>query len=106
MRNFDRGIIKWLPFDALSGYKEAIFNLKLKRSKISRPILSDDQINQLNYELTKAINLKKNVTVYYFLSGQIYYQTGFIVDVDRIKKRIKLDKHWLNANNILKIEIN
>lgn len=106
MHNFDRGLIKWLPFDALSGYKEAINALKEKRNKIDLPMLSQDQIDQLNYELSVATNLKKNVTLYYYSSGKIYYQSGFVTQLDYINKRIKLNDIWLKSQYILKINLN
>lgn len=107
MHNFDRGLIKWLPFDALSGYKEAIRELKNKRNKFEKPSLSEDQLNELNYELSTATNLKKSITVYYYSKGNIYYKNGFVTDIDCIhKEAIRLNKTWLKTTNILKIEIN
>lgn len=106
MHNFDRGLIKWLPFDALSGYKEAIYVLKERKSEINKPLLSVDQIEQLNYELSTAINLKKNITVYYYSAGKVYYYSGVITELDYNNKRIKLNNNWLISENILLININ
>ncbi len=106
MHNIDRGLIKWLPFDALSGYKEAISALKDRRSKNQKPILSVDQLESLNYDLSVATQLRKNITLYYYLGGKIYYFTGFVSEVDLLNKQIKLGNNWLKAQNILNIEIN
>ena len=104
MHNFDRGIIKWLPFDALTGYKNAILKLKEKREKREEPILSVDQIENLNNILNKAITNKKNVRVYYFKNGLIYYLVGQIKKVDYLYKKIKIDDLWLMADSIVEIE--
>ena len=103
MHNFDRGIIKWLPFDALTGYKNAILKLKERREKISEPVLSPDQIEVLNNTLNSALTNKKNVTVYYFKKGLIYYLVGQIKKVDYPYKRIKIDDLWLTADSIIEI---
>lgn len=105
MHNFDRGIIKWLPFDALTGYKNAILKLKEKREKIKEPILSIDQIETLNKTLDNAIRNMKNVIVYYYQKGLIYYLVGQIKKVDYIYKKIKIDDLWLTADSIVEITI-
>lgn len=103
MHNFDRGIIKWLPFDALTGYKNAIQKLKEKREKKDEPILSEDQIETLNNTLNNAVANKKNVRVYYFKQGLIYYLVGQIKKVDYLYKKIKIDDLWLTADSIVEI---
>ncbi|NLN50201.1 MAG: YolD-like family protein [Acholeplasmataceae bacterium] len=105
MHNFDRGIIKWLPFDALSGYKAAIRRLKNKRLEINQPILSEDQIATLNYNLSEAIRLQKSVTLYYYLQGKIYLQTGYLEKLDYVYKRIKISNRWLSAASIITINM-
>lgn len=105
MHNFDRGIIKWLPFDALIGYKNAILKLKEKREKIKEPILSIDQIEILNKTLNNAVRNMKNVRVYYYQKGLIYYLVGQIKKVDYIYKKIKIDDLWLTADSIVEITI-
>ena len=105
MHNFDRGIIKWLPFDALTGYKNAILKLKEKREKIKEPILSIDQIEILNKTLNNAVRNMKNVRVYYYQKGLIYYLVGQIKKVDYIYKKINIDDLWLTADSIVEITI-
>lgn len=103
MHNFDRGIIKWLPFDALTGYKSAIYKLKERRNKINKPQLSYDQIEDLNRKLNDIVETKKEVTMYYFLNGNIYYLVGIINKVDYVYKKIKIGNKWLESNQILDI---
>lgn len=106
MHNFDRGIIKWLPFDALTGYKNAIRKLKEKRTLIEQPILSEDQLEILNRRLEETINNKKDVTLYYYFKGQVYYQTGKITKIDYMYKKIRINNKWLNANVIIEMITN
>ncbi len=103
MHNFDRGIIKWLPFDALTGYKNAIYKLKEKRNKVDKKELSEDQIEELNRKLEEILNNKKEVTMYYYFKGNIYYLVGVIEKVDYLYKRIRISNRWLSATEIIDI---
>ena len=103
MHNFDRGIIKWLPFDALTGYKKAIYNLKLRRSKIDKPTLSVDQLETLNNKLTETYEKNITTTIYFYKKGLIYYVVGTIKKIDYLYKKIKVENSWLNADEIIDI---
>jgi|SRR5690554_4194966 len=105
MHEFDRGIIKWLPFDALTGFKEAILQLKEKKSKKGKPKLSADQLEVLDDNLNKAYLNNSFVAIYYYEKGFVYYIVGQINKVDFTYKRIRVTNKWLEANTILKIEI-
>lgn len=105
MHNFDRGIIKWLPFDALTGFKESISVLKEKRNNIDKPILSIDQLEVLDQNLKKAYYENIDITLYYYEKGRIYYVVGKITKIDYIYKKIKVEHKWLNSNKIIKLEL-
>lgn len=101
MHNFDRGIIKWLPFDALSGYKEAICKLKEKRNLIDKPLLSPDQEEELDFFLKEKTEKRADLTVYYYEKGKIFYLNGKIEKVDFIYKKIKIGGYWLKADSVI-----
>lgn len=105
MHNFDRGIIKWLPFDALTGYKEALNALKERRTKINKPVLSPDDLEVLDANLKEANINSIEVTIYYYEKGLIYYLVGKIIKIDYIYKKIKVENKWLNAFDILKLDL-
>lgn len=103
MHNFDRGIIKWLPFDGLVGYKNAILKLKERRSQVSKPILSPDQLEALNETLEVAMAKNKTATIYFYKKGLIYNIVGTVKKVEFTFKKIKIENYWLNADEILEI---
>lgn len=103
MHNFDRGIIKWLPFDALTGYKVAIYKLKQKRNKINKPILSLDQLETLNNKLEEALQKNKTATIYFYKNDLIYYVVGTIKKIDYLFKKIKIENYWLESNEVIDI---
>lgn len=103
MDKFDRGLLKWMPFDALSGFKGAIKELKNKRLKKDKPILSDDQFEQLNYHAAIALHYEQSITLYYYRDGFMYTVSGRIEKVEQHNQRLKLAGKWYEFNDVLDI---
>lgn len=87
----DRGIIKWAPFDALVGYQSMLKELKHRLGKKDRPMLSEDQLIELNQKLHLAWEYHQEVEVSYYASGYIKQTFGYIKKLDWISKTIVLD---------------
>lgn len=100
----DRGIIKWAPFDALVGYGAMIREMKLRLGKKDKPILSDDQYEELNRKLSLAVLQGIDVEIEYFFEGYIRTTFGKIRKLDPIQGWIILDTfERINASNITDI---
>ncbi|MFA5471483.1 MAG: YolD-like family protein [Acholeplasmataceae bacterium] len=89
----DRGIIKWAPFDALVGYSSLLSELRYKLGKKERPILSDDQYEELNRKLNFAFHHKIDIEVEYYMDGYIKSSYGMIKKLDFIHKLIILSTY-------------
>lgn len=50
-----RGMVKWAPFATLPEQFETIHQYMIDQNKIDRPVLSDDQLAQLNIRLHEAL---------------------------------------------------
>ena len=107
MSNYhDRGIIKWSPFDALNGRDEVLEKLLYEVYKTQKSILSEDEIEELNKTLKKAVDQDKQIVVEYYLDGYTYQTFGKIKKVDSINKKITLDTlETFNVDDILEIKI-
>ncbi|MDU4474686.1 MAG: YolD-like family protein [Staphylococcus epidermidis] len=46
-----RGMVKWAPFATLPEQFETIYQYMIDQNKVSRPVLSDDQLSSINYEI-------------------------------------------------------
>ena len=95
----DRGIIKWAPFDALVGFKELINKMHYNRNKKPKPILSSDQLENMDYLLQEALIKKLELVFDYYEDGYIKTVYGKIKKVDQINQLIIL-------NNNLKLTVN
>ncbi len=89
----DRGIIKWAPFDALVGYSSILNELRYRIGKKDKPILSDDQYEELNRKLNFAFHHKIDIEIEYFYDGYIKSSYGTIKKLDFIEKRIILSTY-------------
>ncbi|HKL94809.1 MAG TPA: YolD-like family protein [Haploplasma sp.] len=94
----DRGLIKWAPFDALTGIDNLLNEIRYRNNKIAKPTLSQDLIESINYELQEAYELNKEIQVNYFSDGYIKDTYGFI-------KRFDQYDALLYLNNGMKLKL-
>ena len=92
MSNYhDRGIIKWSPFDALSGRDAVLEKLLYELYKTQKATISDDEIEELNNTIKIALENDKQIAVEYYYDGYTYQTFGKIKKIDEISKTILLD---------------
>ncbi len=102
----DRGIIKWAPFDALVGYHSLLKELRYQLGKSERPILSDDQLDELNRKLQIAWMKQYEISIHYFEDGYTKTMSSRIIKLDWIKRKIVLEgRYFLSADQILDISL-
>ncbi|MFU8793113.1 MAG: YolD-like family protein [Acholeplasmataceae bacterium] len=102
----DRGIIKWAPFDALSGYQTLFDDLKRRLTAKEKPLLSDDMYQALNENLMRALETKASIKLTYFKAHSIYQVTGTITAVDWVYKRLVInDQLKLKSDDIIAIDL-
>ena len=100
----DRGIIKWAPFDALVGYGAMIREMKWRLGRKEKPILSDDQYQELNLKLSLAVHQAIEVEIEYFFDGYLRTTFGNIRKLDPIQGLIILDTfERIKADDIIEI---
>ncbi|HDC8219807.1 TPA: YolD-like family protein [Staphylococcus aureus] len=80
-----RGMIKWAPFATLPEQFETIQQYIIDQNKITRPVLSDDQLAELNIRLHEALQYAQPVEVK-------FYNNGFVDSV-------RLTIYRIDANN-------
>jgi hypothetical protein len=102
----DRGIIKWNAFDALVGYSSMLEEMRYRMGKKERPVLSDDDYEQLNRDLNHAMQEHLEVEIRYFHDGYARFTYGTIRRLDYAKREIVLSTmERLKADDILGLAI-
>ena len=102
----DRKMMKWMPFNALLEQGDYINDLLHGRKRQTMPVLSEDQLSELNYQLEEAYLFNYEIEVSYFEHHKIRKVTGSIIRTDMYNKLIFIGEKSVSALQITNIEIN
>lgn len=98
-----RGMIKWAPFATLPEQFETIQQYIIDQNKITRPVLSDDQLAELNIRLHEALQYAQPVEVKFYNNGFVNSVRLTIYRIDAINYEI--DGYVYNQQQRQKISI-
>lgn len=98
-----RGMIKWAPFATLPEQFETIQQYIIDQNKITRPVLSDDQLAELNIRLHEALQYAQPVEVKFYNNGLVDSVRLTIYRIDAINYEI--DGYVYNQQQRQKISI-
>ncbi|GBT29135.1 TPA: YolD-like family protein [Staphylococcus aureus] len=98
-----RGMIKWAPFATLPEQFETIQQYIIDQNKITRPVLSDDQLAELNIRLHEALQYAQPVEVKFYNNGFVDSVRLTIYRIDAINYEI--DSYVYNQQQRQKISI-
>ena len=93
----------FLSYDALKGFKERIH--EKERIVVNKPILSEDQLYELDWKI-KQIKVGMMVSIVYYDNNQFVYKEGIVTGTDfEDKKEIRIVDKYIKINSILVINI-
>lgn len=98
-----RGMIEWAPFATLPEQFETIQQYIIDQNKITRPVLSDDQLAELNIRLHEALQYAQPVEVKFYNNGFVDSVRLTIYRIDAINYEI--DGYVYNQQQRQKISI-
>jgi hypothetical protein len=101
----DRKMMKWMPFNALLEQGEHLKELLDAKNKEEKPLLSDDQLAELNYDLEYAYISQKEVKIQYFKQYKRLEMTGYIHKIDVQNKMIIVGDQGIYAEDVLQIKM-
>ena len=87
----DRGMKKWAPFSSLIEQATCLEQMRYERNKIEKPVLTDDQMEKINYVLQ---SYRKGQTV-----KIKFYNDGYLYFIETQIKRIDLENRYLILTN-------
>ena len=97
----DRGMKKWIPFNALIEQKSEINKIQNQQGNIEI-ILSEDQKFDINRALKE--NFNKKVKIGYISANKIKIINGILKKVDAINGFAYIDKQKIELKSIIFIE--
>lgn len=77
----------------LPEHVEQLRKQRKEDEKVKKPVLDEQQLEEMNIALGEAMEYKAEVTVSYFKSGSIYDFVGVIDSANPTTKEIKLSTH-------------
>lgn len=91
--NKDRGMIKWMPFNSLMNGKTIVNNLINEKSKVKMPILSEDEIKEIEKNIINAYYTQDKVLITYYKNGYLLKIKSHIKKIDYVYKIIYLENN-------------
>ena len=102
----DRKIIKWTPFDSVINSKKVIKEITHERERISKPILSEDQLKYIEDSIRDAYTNKDIININYYEAGYIHNIKSNINKIDYLNKIVYLNNKLLYFNQIISANLN
>lgn len=100
----DRGIIKWSPFDGLAGFNDLFTELRNKLTRMDKPVLLDDRLEELDLKLKEVIEHQSEILIEYYSDGHVNYVQSMVLKIDTIHSMVWLtNKQRLPIGDILNI---
>lgn len=82
----DRGMVKWRAFASMPEQYIGLTKVLEEKLKVEQPILSEDQVGQINQTLSEAIHNQKEVYLTYYKQGHCITEIGRIEHINVHKK--------------------
>ena len=79
-----RGMKKWRPFATMPEQYIGLKEMINKQAEVAQPLLTEEQMEQMNFTLIEALHPNKKVHLTYYKQGQCITETGFIQFVDSL----------------------
>ena len=96
---------KWAPFNAVAPGDEMIKEVLKRKNVVKMPILSDDQINEIEKKVVNSFNNQVKIRIKYFRGGRFYLREGIVVNIDVLGRKIALnDEYNLFFSQIIEIK--
>lgn len=90
--NFDRGFIKWQPFNSVISSKE-LLQIQKKEEKCEKPILSNEQIEALNQQIIEAYLSHNQIKICFYEENHITSMEASITKIIANTQLIELNHH-------------
>ena len=99
----DRGMKKWAPYSSLIEQATCLEEMKYQRNKIAKPILTEDQMEKINFAL-QSYRKGQYVNIKFYNDGYLYIINTIIKRIDLENRKLILESGKLDLSNIIDIE--
>lgn len=89
----DRKMLKWLPFNSVINSKKLIKDIERQKSRITKPTLSEEQINNLESKILESYFNKIPIEFTLYQSGFLTKVSGTVIKIEKSKQEIILNNY-------------
>lgn len=101
--NFDRGFIKWQPFNSVATPTTLLKNNEKKVTQ-SKPLLFPEELEKINLEINEAYYNKSQIKIYFYEQNSIKMIETSIIKLIPNMNTIEISNHKIiHFNQIIKI---
>lgn len=101
--SFDRGFIKWQPFESVISSKSVMASLEKK--KITKPILFNEELEHLNEQIIEAYYSQNEILLTFYEQNEIHKIKTKISKIETASNTISLNNQKkITFSQILHIE--
>ena len=101
----NRGMKKWRPFATMPEQYIGLKEMINKQSEVAQPVLTEEQMEQINFTLIEALHTNKQVYLTYYKRGQCITETGFIQFVDSLGELIVFIDDVFKLKNKMRLNV-
>lgn len=95
---------KWAPFSSLIEQATCLEEMKYQRNKIAKPVLTEDQVEKINFVL-QSYKKGQIVNIKFYNDGYLYIVSTSIKRIDLENRKLILEKGKLDFSNLIDIDI-
>jgi hypothetical protein len=99
----ERGMKKWAPYASLIEQKNTIQAMRQQRNKQTKPRLSQEAAEALNFAIQHCVG--KTIKVRFFYQHTIYVETFLVIKRDEDNKRLVCEEFSIPYKDLLEIDI-
>lgn len=100
--NSERGMMKWAPYQSLIEQGKYLAELRERRSRVPRPLISSDRAEEINDVLAHYENGPVKAT--YWRDGHIYEFVDTIKKIDETGKKLVFSTRSIDFKDLLNLE--
>ena len=100
----NRSEIKWAPFESLFQTKDVMQELERKKAFHEKPILSEDEMEELEKNVLFAYHTRSKIQISYYYQGLTYQKEEIITAIDSNKLFFQ-DHSSLYFEQIVKVSL-
>lgn len=101
--DFDRGMMKWAPFQSLVEQASSLAKMRRAKNQISKPVLASEKAEEINELLTHY--QQEEVQLTYWEKGYLYQLKGTIKKIDGVFHYLIMEDHHVDFSQLVDLTL-